>query len=285
MDLVALIASIPATFWGVIIGSLFTVIGVAITNASNTRRLRLQHEHERARDERARDLSMRRDVYMGAFEAIATGMTMVGNFGELEVPFQELMQSYMGKASAIGKVTIVGRESTIQAVADFEQALTGAFIRLSGQRQAVDQLHREARALAERIARSAVEQDRLAADLERADDEATCEPLRRSLEHERRRTEALRREEAEVESRFLPGLMDLIRATMEEVTALDGLLAAVIREVRSELGLDFDEAFYRRLVASSHAKRAAHFEAFVGSVPGAGGAPEDEGSGAEAAGG
>ena len=285
MDLVALIASIPATFWGVIIGSLFTVIGVAITNASNTRRLRLQHEHERTRDERARDLGMRRDVYMGAFEAIATGMTMVGNFGELEVPFQDLMRSFMDKSSAIGKVTIVGRESTIQAVADFEQALTGAFIRLSGQRQAVDQLHREARALAERIARSVAEQDRLAAELERADDEGTCAPLRRSLEHERRRSETLRREEAEVESRFLPRLMDLIRATMEEVAALDGLLAAVIREVRSELGLDFDEAFYRQLVTASHVKRAAHFEAFVGSVPGAGGGPEDEDSGTEATGG
>ncbi|MFU8889505.1 MAG: hypothetical protein ACNA8N_12985, partial [Trueperaceae bacterium] len=101
MDLVALIASLPATFWGVIIGSLFTVIGVAITNASNTQRLRLQHEHERERDERTRDLSMRRDVYMGAFEAIATGMTMVGNFGELEVPFQDLLDPAVDEALAV----------------------------------------------------------------------------------------------------------------------------------------------------------------------------------------
>lgn len=274
MDLVALIASIPATFWGVIIGSLFTVIGVAITNASNTQRLRLQHEHERARDERARDLTMRRDVYMGAFEAIAAGMTMVGNFGELEVPFQELMRAYMGKSSAIGKVTIVGRESTIQAVADFEQALTGAFIRLSGQRQAVEQHHRQGQALAQRIARSIAEQERLAAEIERGNDEATSAPLRRSLEHERRQTEALRREEAEIAERFMPGLMALIRATMEEVTALDGLLAAVIREVRSELGLEFDETFYRQLITASHEKRAADFEAFVGAGSGSGGVHE-----------
>lgn len=275
MDLVALVASIPATFWGVIIGSLFTVIGVAITNASNTRRLRLQHDHERLRDERSQDLTMRREVYMGAFEAFATGMTMVGNFGELEVPFQDLVRAYMGKSSAIGKVTIVGRASTIQAVADFEQALTGAFIRLSSQRQAVEQQHRHAQVLAERIARSTAEQERLTADIERTGDEATSAPLRRSLEHERRQTEALRREVAEVEARFMPGLMGLIRATMEEVEALDGLLAAVIREVRSELGLAFDEAFYRQLVARSHERRAADFETFLGSVPGSGGADED----------
>ena len=97
MDFVALIASIPATFWGVIIGSLFTVIGVTITNTSNTRRLRLQHEHERELNTHNRDLNMRREVYLGAFEAIATGMSMVGNFSELEVPFQELMRDVHGQ--------------------------------------------------------------------------------------------------------------------------------------------------------------------------------------------
>lgn len=266
----AAIAAIPATFWGVVIGSLFTVIGVALTNASNTRRLRLQHQHEHERDERARDLSMRRDVYLGAFEAIATGMTMVGNFGELDVPFQDLMRAYMGKASAIGKVTIVGRESTIQAVADFEQALTGAFIRLSGRRQVVEGHHRRLRAIAAKLGHAEAERERLTAEIERGDAGDALAALRRSLDHERRRERALRAEEAEAEAVFMPGLMDLIRATMEEVATLDRLLAAVIREVRSELGLAFDEAFYRQLVESSHAKRAAHFEAFVSEVPTAG---------------
>lgn len=271
MDVVAdTIAAIPATFWGVVIGSLFTVIGVALTNANNTRRLRLQHEHERDRDERARDLGMRRDVYLGAFEAIATGMTMVGNFGELDVQFQDLMRAYMGKASAIGKVTIVGRESTIQAVADFEQALTGAFIRLSGRRQVVEAHHRRLRAIAAKIERAEAERERLLAEIERQEPGDARATLHRSVDHEVRRLEALRTEEAEVEAAFMPGLMDLIRATMEEVAALDDLLAAVIREVRTELGLAFDEAFYRELVASSHAKRAKHFETFVAGVPAAG---------------
>jgi len=275
MDLAAAIASIPAAFWGVIIGSLFTVIGVALTNAGNTRRLRLQHEHERLRDERARDLTMRRDVYLGAFEAIATGMSMVGNFGELEVPFQDLMRAFMDKSSAIGKVTIVGREGTIEAVADFEQALTGAFIRLSGQRHVVDLHHRRLRALEGKLERSETERERLAAALELGDDPATLDMLRRNLEYERRRDEALRAEQAEVEALFMPSLMNLIRSTMEEVATLDGLLAAVIREVRAELGLSFDEAFYRQLVTASHGKRAAHFEAFAAAVPG-GGVDQDE---------
>ena len=261
MDLVGMLEAVPATVWGFLVGSLITVIGVALTNASNTKRLRLQHAHEREIAERTRDLAMRRDVYLGAFDAIATGMTMVGNFGELDVPFQDLMRSYMSKAAAMGKVTIVGEEDTIRAVANFEQALTGAFIRLTAQRNGVDQQFTRMQALADKIARSEAEQERLEATIQAGEDPngATI----RLLEHERRRCEALRAEEHTIEAAFTPALMGLIRTTMEEVGALDRLVAPVIRCVRGELGLSFDETFYVRLVEAGHAERARHFEGFL----------------------
>lgn len=264
MDLAGIFEAVPATVWGFLVGSLVTVLGVALTNASNTKRLRLQHAHEREIAERSRDLAMRRDVYLGAFEAIATGMTMVGNFSELDVPFQELMRSYMSKASAMGKVTIVGEEATIRAVADFEQALTGAFIRLAGQRNGVDQLFTRMRALEAKIGHSEAEQERLEAAIEAGDDPAGA--TSRRLEYEQRRCAALRAEEHEVGEVFNPTLMQLVRTTMEEVGALDRLLAPVIRCVRSELGLRFDEAFYIRLVEAGHTERAKHFEGFLEST-------------------
>ena len=261
MDLVGMLEAVPATVWGFLIGSLITVVGVALTNASNTKRLRLQHAHERAIAERGRDLAMRRDVYMGAFDAIATGMTMVGNFGELEVPFQDLMRSYMGKAAAMGKVTIVGQEDTIRAVANFEQALTGAFIRLTAQRNGVDQQFKRMRAVAGAIEKCEAEQERLERMIEAGDDPNGSSA--RLLERERRRCEALRAEESAIEAAFTPALMQLIRMTMQEVGALDRLIAPVIRCVRGELGLAFDEAFYVRLVEAGHAERAKHFEGFL----------------------
>lgn len=275
MDLVALIASIPATFWGVIIGSLFTVIGVTITNTSNTRRLRLQHEHERALDERTRDLNMRREIYLGAFEAIATGMSMVGNFSELEVPYQELMRAFMGKSGAIGKVAMVGREETIQALTGFEQALTRAFIRLSMQRSAVDQQYRQVRALNEKIERSLAEQERLLAAIEREDDASDPKVLSRSLDHERQRTEALRAEAAEIDAVMVPAMRQLVEASMRTVGELNLLLAPVIRQVRAELGLSFDEAFFVELVEKGHAQLMANMQAVLDGL--SAGPPETDG--------
>ena len=264
MALVAFMEAVPATVWGFLVGSLVTVIGVALTNASNTKRLRLQHAHERELDARARDLSMRRDVYLAALEAMATGMTTVGSFGELEIPFQDLMRQYMGKAGAMGKITIVGREETIRAVADFEQALTGAFMRLSGQRNAVDQLFKRTRALEAKLETTTQEQERLATLLEcSSEDDGDGARLRRSLEHEQRREAELRTELHTAEAAFHPGMMDLIRTSMQEVAALDTMIVPVVSSVRKELGLPFDDAFYLNLIRSGHAQRAEQFEGFL----------------------
>ncbi len=262
MGLIAFMEAVPATVWGFLVGSFITVIGVALTNASNTKRLRLQHAHERELDARARDLSMRRDVYLNAFEAMATGMTTVGSFGELDIPFQDLMRQYMGKAGAMGKITIVGREETIRAVADFEQALTGAFMRLSGQRNGVDQLYRRTRELEAKLEASVHEQERLATLLERADggDQVALE---RSLEYERRRTRQLRTEQQDVEAAFNPAMMGLIRNSMQEVAELDTMIVPVVRCVRNELGLAFDDAFYLQLIRAGHEERAKSFEGFL----------------------
>ena len=262
MGLIAFMEAVPPTVWGFLVGSFITVVGVALTNASNTKRLRLQHAHERELDARARDLSMRRDVYLNAFEAMATGMTTVGSFGELDIPFQELMRQYMGKAGAMGKITIVGREETIRAVADFEQALTGAFIRLSGQRNGVDQLYRRTHELETKLEASAKEQERLTTLIERGEGSERAS-LQRSLEYERRRTKELRAEQEEVEAAFNPAMMVLIRNSMQEVAELDTMIVPVVRCVRNGLGLPFDDAFYLQLIRTGHEERAKSFEGFL----------------------
>jgi hypothetical protein len=62
------------TLLGIVLGSLLTIVGVILTDASNTKRLRLQHEHERALESKERDASLRRETYL---EAISAGMVAV----------------------------------------------------------------------------------------------------------------------------------------------------------------------------------------------------------------
>lgn len=237
MSLAMMIRAVPATFWGIVVGSLFTVIGVVITNRSNTQRLRLQHEHERELEAKDRDLSMRRDIYLDSMDAISEGMGAVGRFGELDVPLESLMGRYESKAAGIRKVALVGTEETVRAVSVFAQEIMGSFLRLTAQRAQLE-------ALQERIM---IAQQKL--DVTSADDQTAMSEARAEL--------------LAVEGEFVMAQMEVMNNSMAEVARLDELLVPVIGQMRTELGLAFDETFQRQLVQEGHEKLAAFFGEFA----------------------
>ena len=104
------IESIPATFWGVIIGAFFSLSGVALTNRANDRRLHAQLAHDRQIKDRERELTLRKDVYLAAAEAISAGLMTVGRFADLEIPHDKLTEIYLEKSPAIAKVHVIARE-------------------------------------------------------------------------------------------------------------------------------------------------------------------------------
>jgi hypothetical protein len=54
-ELTDLAQKIPATFWGVLAGSFFTLVGVTFTNRSNDKRLSKQLAHDRQIKAKERD--------------------------------------------------------------------------------------------------------------------------------------------------------------------------------------------------------------------------------------
>jgi len=152
MDLVKLIDAVPPTLWGFLIGSLLTVLGVILTNAANTKRLRLQHEHEWRLESKERDLNLRRDIYLAAMEAIATSVATIGRFSNLNIPSDDLELILTDKSPAFSRVSIVGQEATIQAVANFSRELTGTFLRLSAKREKLSWLMQRLASVEQKIA-------------------------------------------------------------------------------------------------------------------------------------
>jgi len=61
-----LLNGIPATFWGVVIGSLFTLTGVYLTNRASDRRLRSQLQNDRELKNREREMTFRKETYAAA---------------------------------------------------------------------------------------------------------------------------------------------------------------------------------------------------------------------------
>lgn len=263
---ISLFERIPPTFLGIIIGSLFTIIGVVLTNASNTKRLRLQHEHERNLESKTRDLNLRRDVYLSAMEAISAGMVAVGRFADFEVAQQELMQTYTDRSPAISKVTIVGKDETIKAVANFNQELTGAFLRLGAKREKVNAMWRRTAVLEAGIEQAREQQGHLLSLIKEAEDgqsdEQQVEQWRQEHETERERIASLQAEQVNMDNEFAVTQMGLVQECIAEVATLDRLLVPVISLMRAELEMPFNEAFYTGVIESGHRKQKAYLDAF-----------------------
>jgi hypothetical protein len=203
-SIITLLERIPPTFWGIIVGALFTIIGVVLTNAANIKRLRLQQAYERERAEKQWDTNLRRDTYLSAIEAISAGMVVVGRFADFNVPHQELMRSYTDKSPSIAKVTLVGKEKTIEAVANFSQLLTGAFLRLSASREQLNGMMAQLAALEDQIETAREEEARLLAlihehELSGHVNEALENRLQQKLAGVREKIESLQAEQTAVD--------------------------------------------------------------------------------------
>ncbi len=258
-SIISFVESIPPAFYGIIIGSLLTLIGVALTNISNTKRLRLQHEHEQKLESKARDLNLRRDVYMAAMEAISAGLVAVSRYSDFSVSSDELMKSYTDHSPAIGKISIVGNSQVIKAVATFNLDLTGAFMRLTVRREKYSAILERNMSLTKEIKQLRERIDHLSDQKEeglsvKLDQRRLSQPKsdRESLD---KYLNALRTEHADLNKQIMPLQIDLIRESIKEVAALDQLLVPLIGLMRAELGLSFDEAYYAQILKEGYERQ------------------------------
>ena len=286
MDLAELLGAIPATLWGFIVGSFLTVLGVVMTNAANTRRLRMQHEHEWKLESKERDLNLRRDVYMAAMEAIATSVATVGRVGNLNIPTDELELILTDKSPAFSRVSIVGQEATIQTMATFSSELTGTFLRLSAKREKLGWLMQRSAVVEEKIAQVLEEQELTQAELDACRiaeprDESTENVLEKTLTLQQQRLEALRAEEKELMKQTFPAQMSLVRDSVAESAALERLLVPLISLIRAELELPFEAESYARIIEVGHQQVIDYLDAYIQDFApefglGADGAPADD---------
>lgn len=268
MNLIDLINTVPATLWGFVIGSFLTVLGVILTNAANTKRLRLQHEHEWKLENKERDLNLRRDIYMAAMEAIATSVATIGRFSNLNIPSDELELTLTNASPAFSRVSIVGQEATIRAVANFSRELTGTFLRLSAKREKLSWLMKRTAVVEQKIAQVLQEQEHTqdqldACHIAELQDERAQAALEKTLALQQQRLDTLRAEEAELMLETFPGQMNLVRDSIVESAAIERLLVPLISLIRAELELPFEAESYTRIIEEGHQQVIDHLDAYI----------------------
>ena len=117
-EVVELIEDVPATFWGVLAGSFFSILGVWLTNRASEARLEIQFKHERLVKSTERELTLKKDIYLEAAEAVSAAISSLFNFANLDTSNEKVMESYLQKSPVLAKVHIVGTLQTVDALAN-----------------------------------------------------------------------------------------------------------------------------------------------------------------------
>jgi hypothetical protein len=269
---IRLIESIPATFWGVVAGSLFTFLGVWLSNRAQDRRLRQQLDHDRDVKSRERELTLRRDVYLPAIEGVWSGLEILGRIGNLSEEAHEIWERWGKVGPSAARASLIANESTSAAMSRFQTALSSKALALMAERSRVEAEETEMKFWMEEIKQlQAISAKDVSRWEQQRTEKSVPDPARRDEEYmrfeERRRDEEFMRFE-ERSSRVTALLeshgqrntevfekkMQLVEKCTEAMAEVSELVGPVVGTMRAELDLPFDALAFSKLVAATQAK-------------------------------
>jgi len=273
-----LIYGVPLALWiavGVaVLSAIVTLASVVLSNCISRRNLRdqlkrgaeqfaaqLAHDseqlerrlaHETDQRDRERTMSLRREVYLEAAEALAHANTLLGRMSDIENDQKVLGEELATDLAKIAKIHIVGSDRTIQAVMDYANALGPAVIELVAKRgplliRKADIAHQQTFidvALAERKRFTAMMQQ---LNLDGVNDQSKRE---RILAQSRIATEAHESQIAAMGELWrlqMEGIFDIMRHSLALVDRVTRLLPPAILAIRSEMELPLAPHWYASL--------------------------------------
>ncbi|MGH9428077.1 MAG: hypothetical protein ACRD2L_17480, partial [Terriglobia bacterium] len=174
-----------------------------------------------------REMSLRKEVYLEAAQAIMSSLGAIGRLADASVPQDELAKQFSEMKGALAKVHLIGSSATVSAVSIFSTEFACAFLELSLPRYPL--LEKQAQ-------------------LKMMDDQI------KSVQ-----------EQSKLRSEFGNEWLAYAKRCYETSTRLSQLLVPAMSSVREELGLPFDAEGYQKLVeAALHRQNQAVSEFFRG---------------------
>jgi hypothetical protein len=272
---------VPAAFW-VVVGAMIsftgTFLGIILTNRSHARRLREQHEHDREVKNRDREMSLRKEIYLAAAEAISTSLIAISRFSDLEIHHDKLIDKYLAKSAAIFKIHLIATEETVKAITVFSGDLDTTFFRLFTKRAPLlRQGHEIAtlRSLADGCLKKESRTLELMKqhDIDGSKDQDKLKALQNNFDFEARYFQETYEKAHDLTSRLTPLNIQFMEECAEESVRLARLLVPVIVSIRNELDLPINESEYIKTLEESAAKQmdavkkfAQEFQSFMSSL-------------------
>jgi hypothetical protein len=205
---------------------------------------------------------------MSAAEAIWTGLTAVGRFGDLEIPNNKVTEAYTEKSPAIAKVHVIANEQTARAQMILVSELDVTYMRLFAKRvpliaqkvqisnlqQQIDFFMQEMTHMLELMKRF---------NLEGSTDQRRWDAIQRNFKFAQDRVAEISKQHAALLADLSVKHLRYIEECFGEATGLNRLVVPVVVAARTELDIPINEAAYMALIEESIKRQKASLNDFM----------------------
>lgn len=249
----ALAQAIPATFWGVVVGSFFSILGVWLSNRASERRMRIQFDHEQQQKVKDRTLNAKREIFLEAVTEISAALRAVGALSNAYKTDEEILAG-AEKSTGIAKLVVVAGPELGASVTKLREAIQVVFwrnyprrVELRGMKTQSDGLSRSRENYGKQNERVLEEMRQL--NVAKNTDAEVWRVLNSQFDFAAKQIEELGARSAELLKELVKGQVVLAKQVQEELAAVRPLLVAALKALREELDLPIEEAALMVMVA------------------------------------
>lgn len=268
MDILSYLSKIPDVVWAAILASILTFGGVLLTNIGNNKRLLAQLRHDAEEKSRERQMSIRREVYLPAAEAISKAYYIL-----MELP-QANFQSDSWKAdvnsisNALAKIHVVGSDETVNSATQFSAAFSKILLELTPNKIPLEQLKVNLNILSNLINMSSKERDRSVAlmkefNLKGLTDQRLWDTIQHNYDFESQQVSKYIQEQSELFKKYNDLLMELTINCYQRCIELGYLVVPALCAIRAEMDFPFNIELYRKLVEEKRAEMENSMLTFI----------------------
>lgn len=233
-------------------GSIITLFGVWLQSRSEAGRLKRQLQHDSDQREKERQMDLRREVFLGAAEALGRQSEYINLFSKVDFDFWKDQEIIKGNIGAGNKVHLIAGIETIDAYARANQSWANALLKLTKARLKIEEVKSELKSQEDIIAMLSAHRDEALASI-RALGTSGNSPQEVHQLHRRRFDELQGKiqeemaKKVELHSKLARLLMEISMVGMASHVEFSQKLLAVNLAARREVDLPIDEQRYREL--------------------------------------
>ena len=265
------IKKVPDVVWSGVVASVLTLIGVGMSNASNTRRLQLQLEHDSEEKTVDRKMKLRQEVYLEAAEELVNTMVHLGGLANMEAINLDIASGVREAYIAVSKLSLVSDDTTLPKVLEIGTSLTEALAALAphaAPAQLANSEVRTANAIYEEVL---AEQKRIQAKIADFVQSGTVDDLKwgilqRAQDGQMKLVDIALERRNEAYQRVIAGQAAYAEAALPIIIGLQARQRVVHVEMRRELGLRTDVKVLEQVQGEMMARLADSTKDMIGKI-------------------